>query len=36
MLFRVAGADKSQVYRWDLPVDLGPCNEQAPQDTLKK
>lgn len=36
MLFRVAGADKSQVYRWDLPVDLGPCNEQAPSDTLKK
>lgn len=36
MLFRVAGADKSQVYRWDLPVDLGPCNEQVPQDTLKK
>lgn len=36
MLFRVAGADKSQVYRWELPVDLGPCNEQAPSDTLKK
>lgn len=36
MIFRVAGADKSQVYRWDLPVDLGPCNEQAPSDTLKK
>jgi Tol biopolymer transport system component len=36
MLFRVAGSGKSQVYRWDLPVDLGPCNEQAPSDTLKK
>jgi dipeptidyl aminopeptidase/acylaminoacyl peptidase len=36
MIFRVSGADKSQVYRWDLPVDLGPCNEQAPSDTLKK
>jgi hypothetical protein len=36
MLFRVAGSDKSQVYRWDLPVDLGPCNEQPPSDTLKK
>ncbi len=36
MLFRVTGSDKSQVYRWDLPVNLGPCNEQAPSDTLKK
>lgn len=36
MLFRVASADKSQIYRWELPVDLGPCNEQAASDTLKK
>lgn len=36
MIFRVFSKDKSQVYRWELPVDLGPCNEQAPSDTLKK
>jgi len=36
MLFRVAGSERSQVYRWELPVNLGPCNEQAPSDTLKK
>ncbi|HEY8269246.1 MAG TPA: hypothetical protein VIG33_00035, partial [Pseudobdellovibrionaceae bacterium] len=36
MLFRVADSDSSQVYRWELPVDLGPCNEGSPSDTLKK
>lgn len=36
MLFRVASANSSQVYRWELPVDLGPCNEGTPSDTLKK
>ncbi|WP_413289905.1 TolB family protein [Bdellovibrio sp. HCB337] len=36
MIFRVTSNDKSQVYRWDLPMDLGPCNEQPVSDTLKK
>jgi Tol biopolymer transport system component len=36
MIFRVANNDKSQIYRWQIPVDLGPCNEQPPSDTLKK
>lgn len=36
MIFRVSSQDKSQVYRWELPVDLGPCIDQAGSDTLKK
>lgn len=36
ILFRVSSLDKSQVYRWELPVDLGPCNEQPPSATLKQ
>jgi Tol biopolymer transport system component len=36
MIFRVSNNDKSQIYRWQLPVDLGPCNEQVPSDTMKK
>lgn len=36
IIFRVSSNDKSQIYRWQLPLHLGPCNEQAPSDTLKK
>lgn len=36
MLFRVASTEKSHIYRWELPTDLGPCNEQVASDTLKK
>jgi len=36
ILFRVSNNEKSQVYRWQMPVDLGPCNEVAASDTLKK
>ena len=36
ILVRVSNNDKSQVYRWQMPVDLGPCNEQGPSDTLKR
>jgi Tol biopolymer transport system component len=36
LIFRVFNNDKSQIYRWQMPLDLGPCNEQAPSDTLKK
>lgn len=36
IIFRVSNNDKSQIYRWQLPVDLGPCNEQGISDTLPK
>ncbi|MGZ3743501.1 MAG: TolB family protein [Pseudobdellovibrionaceae bacterium] len=36
MIFRVAAGDNSQIYRWELPLDLAPCNEGSPSDTLKK
>jgi len=36
IIFRVSNNDKSQIYRWQLPIDLGPCNEQVPSDTMSK
>lgn len=36
IIFRVSNNDKSQIYRWQLPIDLGPCNEQGTSDTLAK
>jgi Tol biopolymer transport system component len=36
LIFRASSNDKSQIYRWQIPLDLGPCNEQPASDTIKK